>query len=301
MSIGNNDYMDNVYMQMRRAENYYKNKIVFNNLNVKEKELLEKNKIYKDKYKGKRCFILGNGPSVNKINFESLHDELVITVNEMFRHEDFLKLNSDFHFIADPYYFRLNKRKALDMEIIEKMEVLSDSNTVLFSAASAEKEFKGIGWDKKIKISYFDNRLYFYDGYKEDFDFTRFIPSFQAVVQWAIAFAVFMGCKDIYLLGCDATNIPVNISLFVKKDTKLEYAYSMSKESTDITKKNLTHSGLEYTLYGYWRIVHIFSELSDYCKRKGVGLYNCSQESILKVMPKRKFQNIINVEKDSGF
>jgi hypothetical protein len=293
MSIGNNDNIDHIYMKMRRAQNYYKNKTEFNLLSAKEKELLGKNKVYKDKYKGKRCFILGNGPSANKINFESLHNELVITVNEMFRHEDFLKLNSDFHFIADPYYFRLRKNNPRDKEIIKKMEVLSESNTVLFSALSAVNEFKRIGWNKKFKINYFDSRLYFYDGYKEDMDFTRFIPSFQAVVHWAIAFAVYMGCKDIYLLGCDATNIPINLSLFVNKDTELEYAYRMPKESTDITRKNLIQPGLEHILYGYWRIVHIFSELSDYCKRKGVGLYNCSEESILEGIPKRKFEDII--------
>ncbi|MCM1233273.1 MAG: DUF115 domain-containing protein [Ruminococcus flavefaciens] len=286
------DDLEKLYMQMRRIENIYKDKVLFAKMDSKEKNILKQNRKYKDSYKNKKCFIVGNGPSVNQIDFSSLEKELVITVNEMFRHKDFDKLHSNFHFIADPAYLKLNKRKQEEGRIIEKMQQLSKNNTILFFPIEGLNIARHYGWQDKLKIRYFSSKLFFYDGYKEPIDFTRYIPGFQAVIQWAIAFAAYMGCNEIYLLGCDATNIVTDISLFLKKDTDLTYAYDLSEEDAEIVRKKHRSNGLEYTLYGYWKIVHLFSELYLYCKKNGIRLYNCSEESILNCIPKKNFKSI---------
>lgn len=286
------EYAETIYIKLKRLENIYTDKVLFEKMNPREKEILAKNRVYKDLFKNKRCFIVGNGPSVNKIDFNKLEKELVITVNEMFRHQDFDKLHSDFHFIADPGYLKLSRRKPEEAFIIEKMSQLSKNNTTLFFPLEGLKIAGHYGWQEKLKICCFSSKLYFYDNYKEFIDFTRYIPGFQAVIQWAIAFAVYMGCSEIYLLGCDATNIVTDLSLFIKKDMDLTYAYDLPEKDADIVRKKHRSNGLEYTLFGYWRIVHLFSELYLYCKNNGVKLYNCSEESILNCIPKRNFEKI---------
>lgn len=283
---------EKIYNYLQKWENAYKNRVLIKGINPRDKEILSANGQYKNKYIGKKCFVVGNGPSVNKINFRELGNELVITVNEMVLHKNFRELNSDFHFIADPTYLKLNRKNSRDIQIIEKMNILSESDTTLFCPIEAMAAVKRYGWNKKINIKFFASRLHFYDNYDEKFDFVKFIPAFRGVVQWGIAFAVFMGCKEIYLLGCDATNIIVDLSLFADENVCLDYAYELSKEVEEREKWMHRKSGLEGLLFGYWKIVHIFRELYLYCKKRGIQLYNCSEESILDCIPKRKFEDI---------
>ena len=62
-----------------------------------KKKFLRKNIEYKDKYKGKRCFIIGNGPSLKKHDLTLLKDEFVLTVNSMTITKEFDLITTDFH------------------------------------------------------------------------------------------------------------------------------------------------------------------------------------------------------------
>lgn len=287
------DKMDIFSMKLRRIDNLYRNSIIFNNLNQGIKRILANNVKYKGKYTGKRCFILGNAPSVNKIDFKKLQSEVTFTVNDMILHKDFLNLNSSFHFIADPYYLNLKKGNSLDANIIRKMLLLAENETVLFLPIQGENTVKKYGWHKKIDIRYFYSNLSFYDNYKEQIDFTRFIPGFYNVIHWCIIFAIYLGCNELYLLGCDFSNLAVDILLCSGKKTELQYAFDYSKGDTEYVKKIHGGYGLEYTLYGYFRMIHDFSELKRFCQRHGVNLYNCSQETILDNIPKRNIGDIL--------
>ena len=63
------------------------------------KEELKANKLLKDKYKGKRCFILGNGPSLNYFNLEPLKSEFVFCTNEFIRYPKIGDIQPDFYVI----------------------------------------------------------------------------------------------------------------------------------------------------------------------------------------------------------
>ncbi len=293
MSLVPFDNIDKFGMQLHRCKNIYQNEILFNKMNRKEKEMLRDNIKYKDKYKGRRCFVLGNGPSVNKIDFTKLSDEIVITVNDMVCHKNFTKLRSGFHILADPAYMKLRKRNIGEAQIIEKVKCLSECDTTLLFPVYGLAMTKKYGWYKKIDISYFCSNLYFYDDYKEKIDFTKFIPAFQGVIHWGIAFAVYMGCSTIYLLGCDMTDVVSDLSLFISKNGDLNYAFDLSKETVNYEKETKISLGLEYTLYGYWKIVRGFSEMYKYCIRNKVEMYNCSEVSILESIPKKKIDDIL--------
>src|SRR5437879_2040487 len=46
-----------------------------------EKAILARNGRFQDRYKGSRAFVVGNGPSLNKLRLEHLAKELVFVVN----------------------------------------------------------------------------------------------------------------------------------------------------------------------------------------------------------------------------
>lgn len=69
-------------------------------------EILAGNIKFKDKYKGKRCFIVGTGPSLKEQDLSVLKNKLVFTVNSGFKLKDFEALNTDFHVYVDSMYFQ---------------------------------------------------------------------------------------------------------------------------------------------------------------------------------------------------
>lgn len=258
-------------------------------------ELLKNNIKYKDIHKGKRCFILGNGPSLNYVDFSALQDEYVFTVNELMRHKDFLALNSNYHFIADPAYFNLQPDRKEDQKLIEVIRKLENAERAptFFLPIEGRKNIVEYGWEERLESAYFCSKLYFYQGFDQKIDFTKFVPSFQAVVQWAVAMAVYMGFHEIYLLGCDATNAITDIAAFMDMEYDELYAYQLDEEDRKTVMDRHKRRGLEATLSGYNRIFEIFRELYHWCERQGIVLVNCSAETAIESIPRKDLAEIL--------
>lgn len=262
--------------------------------NAEDSSLLKRNTKYKDKYKGKRCFVLGNGPSLNQIDFKLLANEYVFTVNELMRHKQFKDLESNFHFIADPEYFKLDQNKVGDRKIIELIKDMSDSTTcpVFFTPIEGKSIVRQYGWLKEEKCAFFSSKLEFFHKFNQDINFAKFVPAFQAVVQWAIAMAVYMGFNEIYLLGCDATNAITDIAAFMERDFDELYAYKLDEYDKRMVVDRHKKRGVEATLRGYNRIFEVFRELNDWCVLKGVKLVNCSGETVIESIPRMSIEEV---------
>ena len=58
---------------------------------------IEANIIFKDIHKGKRCFIVCNGPSINTQNLLLLQNEIVFSVSSGYHHPDYLNYQPAYH------------------------------------------------------------------------------------------------------------------------------------------------------------------------------------------------------------
>ncbi|MBQ6886194.1 MAG: DUF115 domain-containing protein [Lachnospiraceae bacterium] len=267
----------------------------FKKENKEDSKILKNNIKYKNIHRGKRCFVLGNGPSLNYVDFEKLRDEYVFTVNELMRHENFFSLNSNYHFIADPEYFKLQPGKEEDqklIEIIKKMES-AESAPVFFAPIEGRKNVEEYGWMEQLECSYFCSKLFFYQGFQKKIDFAKFVPCFQAVVHWAVAMAVYMGFGEIYLLGCDATNAITDIASFKGIEYDELYAYHLNVEDKEMVIERHKKRGLEATIRGYNRIFEVFRELFNWCERQGVSLVNCSAETVIESIPRKDLAEVL--------
>ena len=56
----------------------------------------------RDKYRGERCFIIGNGPSLKETNLSLLQDEYTFGLNRFYLLFDELGFTSTFHVVANP-------------------------------------------------------------------------------------------------------------------------------------------------------------------------------------------------------
>ena len=90
----------------------------------------KKNIRLKNCIKGKRCFVLGNGPSLSKQNLSMLDGEIVFTVNQVLRNKQYGHFKSSFHFWMDNNFFVFNKLNPEDEELQEIMRKTANQSNV---------------------------------------------------------------------------------------------------------------------------------------------------------------------------
>lgn len=255
---------------------------------------VQKNAIFKDIGKGKKCFILGNGPSLNEHDLSLIHDETVFCVNEFVRSNQINCVHPDYYVIADPKFFELDASIEEDKKFIEKIRNLSvvNSDVRLFAPISSKTVIERYHWNESLNISYFKNGLYFDEDFQKSIHLEKMIPSMQAVVQYAILIAIYMGFSEIYLLGTEQTNIFGNLKAFMSAENISDYAFSMTDKERAWKNKKLTECSLPGTLRGYARIFELYDQLYLYCQRQGVKIYNCAQETLIQSIPKANFESL---------
>lgn len=287
-----------IIRQYDKIHNLYLEKIEFQrfrNEHPIEYKLLQNNRQYYNLHKGERCFVLGNGPSLKQIDLASLKNEWTFSVNEMFRHSQYLEAEINYHFIADPYYFQLRHSNPVERKLLELLlEKGADKRAPhFFFPVESRAYIRKNRIDRKLSCSYFDSRLEFYDDYEGKIDFAKYVPYFRAVVQWAIAMAIYMGFEKIYLLGCDATNLIIDLQAFQGTVWGEKYAFDVDCDTEKAQKGVYLKQGIWNILDGYNRIFKIFDEMNKYCVRNHIKLINCSAETIIDSIPQKRFEDVI--------
>lgn len=277
----------------------YKNTSLFA-LSREERKYVSDNIKYKNKFSGKRCFILGNGPSLNDYDLGVLRSEIVFCVNNFIKYEKINIIHPDFYILYDRSYFLLNKNDAYDKRFVQSIKNLNSINDeiVLFLPVNkySINALSEYGWNDTLNISYFKSGLTFENQMKNEVNLCSIIPSMQAVVQIAILIAIYMGFSEIYLLGCEQTGIFGDLENFLDNSKCSEYAYSLSddeiKRKTELEKnfsKN-DSSVLPDLLRGHARIFELFNNLKIYCDSRNIKLNTCSKKTLLKEIPYKNFE-----------
>lgn len=68
----------------------------------------ERLRAFKDRYRGERCFIIGNGPSLNTLDLTRLKDEHTFAVNSIFYKADEMGFDPTFYVVEDSSVMREN-------------------------------------------------------------------------------------------------------------------------------------------------------------------------------------------------
>lgn len=260
-----------------------------------EKKAIKKNLRFKNAQKEDRCFVLGNGPSLNEYDLSLLQNEFVFCVNDFIRFDKVSLVKPNAYVMADPKFFDLDKSNDGDRDFIEKIRNLKTINEKIemFVPIDAKEAIEKYGWNLGFSVNYFKANLCFESFNKNKMvTLEKPIPAMQAVVQYAVLIAMYMGFEQIYLLGTEQTNIFGNIRSFMNKDSISDYAFTLSNEERAWKHEKLTSYTLQQTLRGYARIFELFDELYDYCDKQRVKLYNCSTETLIQGIPKLDYYSV---------
>ena len=259
------------------------------------KSLLRENKKFSQKYSGERCFILGNGPSLKCEDLSVLKDEYVFTVNQSVRLPQFKELKSNFHFWADPNFFRVDKNKPEDMEMLNTMMTVNEDNPNLqcFCPVQNIQFIKDFEIDKKLNMNYFYSTFTMYENYDKEIDYTKPGLGFGTVVQWCITMAIYMGFSEIYILGCDNTGIITNIKSICQQNDDDDYGYEMTENEKKRMEAMLSRSSLEAYLRTYLLSVKDYRRLYQYCSERNIKLVNCSAQTAIDSIPRKRLTDVI--------
>ena len=262
-----------------------------------DKTLCKKNARFRNQYKGARCFIVGNGPSIKSVDFSLLEKEYVFTVNQISKNPNYPKLKSNFHFVADKRFFDIDPTRPGDLELIQSLKLLrtEDNNPECFFEIHAKPMIERYGLNSILNINYFASSHLHLNTFfaSHSYDLTRICPDFSTVVQTCICSAIYMGFGQIVLLGCDCTSVLNIINSRINKGVS-DYGYAVSdgeqKRLKDLAKK--TTIGDELIWQG--QMFKDYDFLNSYCDEQGIELLNATESTILDSVKKVKLKDILN-------
>ena len=239
---------------------------------------MKKNKDLLSIHKGKRVFIVGNGPSVKQQDLKLLKGEVTFFVNRAFKHEDYTYIQPTYHVFVDP------KLASGEWKISMLDEILKKNPNVTFLLNSKWyylDKFQPYINNSKYRIYWLNTSLFLTPFYKHrTLELTK-ITYGAAVIGQAIVSAIYMKADRVYLLGVESTGF---CNELLKQDS---HFYGTNPENNE---KNI--QDIYKDLYfNYIHIKNLFY-FSLYCKQEGYIIYNCTIGGILNMFERKKYEEL---------
>jgi hypothetical protein len=165
-----------------------------------ERMILATNARLQGAYAGRRCFVLGNGPSLAGVDIASLGGEITVVMNGFNQHPAIRVWQPVIHCVGEPA-IEYTRRGGLGIEVLEAL-VSGYTTTIHVFPIELKPVFDRTGILPPQRLIFVKQ-----DGRKaEDFgriDLTGAIPPVNDTSILAVSVAIAMGCNPIVLLGLD--------------------------------------------------------------------------------------------------
>lgn len=242
------------------------------------KHLLENTKLLKNVCSEKTALILGNGPSLNKIDYAFIENEIndIFVVNDFYMTDAANHIVPTFYVFSDPASF-FNTHDGHRHSKDNLLQYLNKISPTLILSHFARKSF----FVNSFNTLFFDDREWNFFSRNTSPLKPRCYTSITSLK--ALAFASFMGYKHIYILGFDNTEFigyrsDINNKLWL--ETKSTYSSKRNEENKFLDMSGFV-SGLAGRLQSY---SHAYGDLKRF-NRKIV--FNLDPESLITNFEKK--------------
>ncbi len=236
----------------------------------------------KGAYRGKRCFIMGNGPSLNQMDLRVFEKEMVWGSNRCYLLFDRINWRPAFYTAVD---------KRVVPDIADEINNLTSSLTAtqyffptVFRVNSILKSRKDVYWFKEVKQD------------KDNSPFGMFskdpgekVFRVHTVTITALQLAVFFGFNPIYLIGCD-TSYSIPKGVIVEGDA----AALTSTLDNDTNHFDPTYfgKGRKWNDPKVERMFQHYEAAKQACDSLGVQVYNATVGGKLEVFPRVNYLDL---------
>ncbi len=230
----------------------------------------KKLKYLKDRHQGERCFIIGNGPSLKQEDLDLLQTEITFGMNRIYEIYPQTQWRPTYYMAVDNDFLLGNKKELNN--IGAQIEFLAIDINVPIDDISANvirilehTDFKLNKWNDRSSHISEDVSQYFSVGYTVTFT--------------AIQLAIYMGIKEIYLLGVD-------FNYSVVRDEK-------GKVHKDTTVKDY-FSGQKYasTVLNYNSVLYAYQKAKEYADTHNIKIYNATRGGKLEVFERKSIDSV---------
>ena len=262
--------------QMRLPREIYYKFQLKRQLAVLPKELLKNNteefKKLKGKYAGKRCFIIGNGPSLTVDDLNKLKNEITFGSNRIFT----IYGKTDWR----PTFYANQDQVVLENMLSELGDTVSQSQLTFLSAHNYSicseqlKYVDNVLWMAKRFLPPHNSR------YRFSPDASKEVIEGVTITYTCMQIAAYMGFSEIYLLGIDH-NYPIEIDddgNIIKNDDSVKAYFGDAMVSmSDINLPKVVE------------MTRAYISAEKYSRENGFRIYNATRGGKLEVFQRVDF------------
>lgn len=254
-------------MWLRRLHGVINDKKKFLTINVTLKKSKRKLKRLKGIHKGKRCFIIGNGPSLKVDDLEKLDNEISFACNGIYYIFDKSTWRPDYYCVQDYEVIIDNYKKINEVEV---------------------KRERFIGW-ASIRLFDIINDFVFYNLDSKEFypnkpnfseDPVECICDGYTITYSCIQLAVYMGFSEIILLGVDhnyAIEMDIN-GRIIRNDS--------IKDHFD------DRDSVYNSIPALFKTTVSYEKAKEICDLHSVKIFNATRGGKLEVFPRVDFDSL---------
>lgn len=236
------------------------------------KKAINNNEKYLNIHKDERCFILGTGPSLSGLDkgeIEKLKKEKTFAVNSFFKSAMFRDITPNYYILVDDVFWRdtwVFSIEDVKNHYKNKTTIITDYRAINLSSNSEDFE----------NMIFLHCKKYPFDSI--NIDISKNMYAAINVVSYGVLCAIYMGFKEIYLLGCDYNSFATEID---------EHCYDDEDEQYEINNR------LGMLLSFYARATEIHYLIRKYADRNGVKIINLTSGSLLDSYEKSTLSKVL--------
>ena len=238
--------------------------------------------LMQNKYRGKRIFIIGNGPSLNRTALEKLQYEYTFATNR-------------FYLLYDKINWRPTFYTCVDRRVVT--DIYAEINGLTGSIFFFDEFFRGL-FREGDDVLYFSQRLRRGRGLEGSFSFNAASVVFNGntVLTYAIQIAYYLGFEQIFLIGCDlGYKVPETVKQSGDDVFNMDVGFDLKSSRDD----DPNHFDPRY--FGKGRLWHAPNEkgmIEDHelclnsLRSKGCSIFNATVGGELEVYKRRDFDSL---------
>lgn len=259
----------------------------------------ERIEAFKDRHRGERCFIMGNGPSLNRMDLNLLRGETVFASNAAFLLFDRVDWR--------PKYYACADTRVLQDRGLEIAAALAETPgmTGFFPATVTVHDGGGQTLDARAFVPPAANVVYFNEIYNDptrgvagmfSLDAADHLRSPRTVTITLLQLAAYMGFDEIYLIGCD-TDYVVPASV-VQDGPETEGGKLFLTSSADDDPNHFDPryfgKGRRWHQPQVERMIEHYQFARDALDAAGVRVFNATAGGRLEVFPRIAFDDLFH-------
>lgn len=228
---------------------------------------------YKNKYNGERCFVIGNGPSLNPRDLDLIKNEISFAANRIYNIYTQTSWRPTFYVSTDMDILRQEKHKIENLKEVTKF--INYDAKKFFGDESKRLIYLFLKGRFEIKR----NRFVQADVSE---DVSKYATKTQTVTCVSIELAMYMGFKEIFLLGVDH-----NFSKYIDSNGKLMEDKTIKNYFTGMV------GGDQQSILYVDDTTACYRVVKKYADKHNVAIYNVTRGGKLEVFERKKLEDVL--------